>query len=804
MCFEGLNCGSTSPSSVSIFDPYIPPFSALVTLLQADKSFLKLFTSHARFLMPVAEWKLYEGTTNLGSLIPPQITQFLSMQGGAVPGALLLQHGKGAVQVEHNTLLGRLLRIAPDTTLADIRLRQHFQPCAKPQPRGFVEGKIKEVGVKCHILHSQCSSLLTNMLKLGGVHKDNALEWILQTLYVNAEAEKERPSPLVASSSGFAYNVGVVLLNLCAPFLNDSDKLFKVDFNLLLSQDIERVFSMQKLGVQALCSGEGASAVITTAVSQGDVKKWNFISLCYFMTVRALHQGIAQQCGKYRMLLQQLQRFANEIQTEGPRGMYFLTLKLVTDSMLMEPQALQLMIQYVLATCKLLLRTFASPAEQSASTTWVVSSEWMTPQQQSLLERMPMYLLEDALEIVLWISRTIPQALNTVSMEPLLDALVFWLRRPWAITSPHLRAKCGLVLASVFLPVQHRESLENYAPLPPTDGMQVVLLEQHRESQAFLAPALLLLYGDMEKTGFYEKLTNRQSIMFVLRYLWSLPSHRAAFRGIAIGDGATGDSSTDTQRNYFVRFANGLINETNALIASTLELLTAIRAAQLKQQNPVEMQAMNEEQRNDFQEMLMKNEQECKFKAGLCAQTLNMLTYLTSDDVIRGPFMSGEIFGRFVSMLLSLLVRLVGSKSVDIKVDNMEQYNFKPKEMLHDVCAALLHFIDTPLLVQTMANDGFYDDGSSLKKAIVTVTKLHLFPVEEVSRLQSLHQRVAAHVENIAKVNDILANAPDEFLDPLLSTFMKDPVILPSSRTVVDRTTIQQHLLNEETGTYSS
>jgi ubiquitin conjugation factor E4 A len=36
----------------------------------------------------------------------------------------------------------------------------------------------------------------------------------------------------------------------------------------------------------------------------------------------------------------------------------------------------------------------------------------------------------------------------------------------------------------------------------------------------------------------------------------------------------------------------------------------------------------------------------------------------------------------------------------------------------------------------------------------------------------------------------ILAEAPDEFLDPIMSTLMIDPVILPSSRTTVDRSTI--------------
>lgn len=39
------------------------------------------------------------------------------------------------------------------------------------------------------------------------------------------------------------------------------------------------------------------------------------------------------------------------------------------------------------------------------------------------------------------------------------------------------------------------------------------------------------------------------------------------------------------------------------------------------------------------------------------------------------------------------------------------------------------------------------------------------------------------------------SDAPDEFLDPIMSTLMLDPVLLPSSNVTVDRSTIARHLL---------
>ena len=43
--------------------------------------------------------------------------------------------------------------------------------------------------------------------------------------------------------------------------------------------------------------------------------------------------------------------------------------------------------------------------------------------------------------------------------------------------------------------------------------------------------------------------------------------------------------------------------------------------------------------------------------------------------------------------------------------------------------------------------------------------------------------------------DDLLADAPEEFLDPLLGTLMRDPVLLPTSKKVIDRSVIARHIL---------
>ena len=46
-------------------------------------------------------------------------------------------------------------------------------------------------------------------------------------------------------------------------------------------------------------------------------------------------------------------------------------------------------------------------------------------------------------------------------------------------------------------------------------------------------------------------------------------------------------------------------------------------------------------------------------------------------------------------------------------------------------------------------------------------------------------------------------DAPEEFIDPITAEIMNDPVILPSSKVVLDRTTIETQLINDPVDPYN-
>lgn len=234
----------------------------------------------------------------------------------------------------------------------------------------------------------------------------------------------------------------------------------------------------------------------------------------------------------------------------------------------------------------------------------------------------------------------------------------------------------------------------------------------------------------------------------------------------------------------------------NSLIVTVMEKLPEIRRVQLQMANPQEWANLSEEQRETTSSRHEDNEQEVKRALPLCNKTLKMLGFLSTDTDIRGLFLLDELCSRLVNMLLHVLTKLVGAKGMELKVDNPESYNFRPKEMLTDLCEIFSSYADAPLFQEHCAKSGYYTN-DLMTKAVKTCTKLSLLKDENMAVFASLPDMVMEVSKTIEDDDALTIDAPDEFLDPLMCTFMKDPVLLPTSGTIIDRSTVTQHLLND-------
>jgi ubiquitin conjugation factor E4 B len=347
----------------------------------------------------------------------------------------------------------------------------------------------------------------------------------------------------------------------------------------------------------------------------------------------------------------------------------------------------------------------------------------------------------------------------------------------------------GDVLHDLFLPPsreEHREIPQSVWSDPNTGGQTYLLSD--KTAQETLAPSLLLLYGEVEHTGYFEKMSHRSKIASLIKFLWESSEHRPAFRSIT------------ENKVSFIKFANGIMNETNALITTVMQKLPEIRVAQEQIKNPQEWSQLSEEEQSQISSRLEDNEREVKHALPLANRTLQMFSYLNSDPDIRKLFLLPELCARLVGMLQHVLSKLVGARGLELKVDDPDQYEFRPKEMLRDLCSIFALFSASEDFQAECAKAGC--DPNLLRDAAKPLRKFNLLTGESIIAFEALPNLITIAAKNVSADDELYADAPEEFTDGLLYTYMTDPVKLPSGH-FVDRSTITQHLLNDPTDPFS-
>eukprot|EP00730_Choanoeca_flexa_P008561 TRINITY_DN12504_c0_g1_i18.p2 TRINITY_DN12504_c0_g1~~TRINITY_DN12504_c0_g1_i18.p2 ORF type:complete len:149 (+),score=22.08 TRINITY_DN12504_c0_g1_i18:183-629(+) len=100
-----------------------------------------------------------------------------------------------------------------------------------------------------------------------------------------------------------------------------------------------------------------------------------------------------------------------------------------------------------------------------------------------------------------------------------------------------------------------------------------------------------------------------------------------------------------------------------------------------------------------------------------------------------------------------------------------------------------------------------------LLSLIVPITNVPLSLIVLMTTVQLFQDIVEAFDQLLAAIEEAyqttqeddadFEDAPDEFLDPLMYSLMTDPVRLPTSGTVMDRSCIIQHLLSDPTDPFN-
>ncbi|KAF8442825.1 ubiquitin elongating factor core-domain-containing protein [Boletus edulis BED1] len=619
----------------------------------------------------------------------------------------------------------------------------------------------------------------------------SSLFHIFNTL-LNIKRAGMQVDPQTVASDSFMVNLQSILLSFAEPFIDSRySKMDRIDpLYFAVSNRID-VSEETRIKATSEEAGQWAEA------NRGNAATPNFISEIFYLCNAMGHYGYLRTTQTYDDFAKhhdELQRHHDMINSDGSwigspthaRTEAALN-QMKTEMGKIQTQQLAFRVQLLEPDFVLRYMGFTNFVS-----TWLIRRagpkglhptppvELPLPQEVPMSFRvLPEYILEDVVEFFLFVTRHSPDSLDLSGKDELVVFALTFMTSTWYIKNPFLKAKINEAVFYGVLPYGNSQN-----------GILGGVLNSHPLALKHLVPALTHFYIEVEQTGassqFYDKFSKFcvywRNIAHILKAIWGNPAHRQALNTEALNV------------EKFVRFVNLMINDVTYLMDESLSELTQIHNIQTEMRDQTVWAARPAQYRRERENTLRGLERHASSYTTLGKSTVGLLREFTAET--KAPFMMPEIVDKLAAMLDYNLEALVGPKCGELRVKEPEKYHFDPRKLLSDILQVYLNLSDQDAFARAVANDGRSYKKELFERAIERSRRITLKPESDLEQMRLFVVKVE-EAKALIEVEDDLGEIPDEFLDPLMFTLMRDPVVLPSSRTVLDRATIKSHLLSD-------
>lgn len=267
-------------------------------------------------------------------------------------------------------------------------------------------------------------------------------------------------------------------------------------------------------------------------------------------------------------------------------------------------------------------------------------------------------------------------------------------------------------------------------------------------------------YIEAEFTGthtqFFDKFNIRYEIFQIIECIWPNTLYRAKLKNQA-----------QQNLDFFVRFVNLLLNDVTFVLDESFGAFMTIHDTQvlLNQSGST----MDPTQRQQKEEQLAAAQRNAKSYMQLTNMTVAMLKLFT--DALADSFTMPEIVQRLADMLDYNLDAMVGPKSSNLRVDNLQEYGFSPRTLLSELVDVYLNLMNKENFIYAVARDGRSYKPGNFEKAAEILRKWSLKSPEELKKWEILQKKVQAAKKEDEQAEEDLGEIPDEFLGMFLARF---------------------------------
>ncbi|KAI8381300.1 ubiquitin elongating factor core-domain-containing protein [Radiomyces spectabilis] len=691
--------------------------------------------------------------------------------------------------LEDVSLLGPFYKLSGYPDSAPKVAERSFQ---NSETRNDADIEFSKTGLRGSVNNLQRSlfGMTNNIVRSSPKAREHMLSYFAHILRLNDKRAQMQVDPTTVASDGFMHNITAVLLDFCEPFLDvRASKIDKIDPHYFRTSHRIDVMETTKINATKEQSDEYYK-------DQSSTSSHSFITEIFYLTLTFLHYGPIRSfvnynefMREYSELKKQCTRYEEEASrlANTPQGMMqdfvakrlkakldlMTTHKLALESMLMDPQ----LLTHIMRFYNLVMAWLIRMVDPNGRHPWEMVKLPLSKDIPEAFAMLPEWIVEDITEFFIFVGKFgyETQVMRQNPHDELVIFIITFLRNTNYIKNPYLKAKFVEILFFFTFPIAKGVpgELEN-------------MLNSHPLALAHLVPSLMIFYVEVEQTGassqFYDKFNIRYNISHVMKTIWNHPTHRAKLR------------EESQNQELFTRFVNMLMSDVTYLLDESLSKLSEIHQIQTEMDDAAAWAAQPQQQRQEREGTLVSLERQAQSYVALGNETVRMLKYLTSEVVM--PFLVNEIVDRLAAMLDYNLSQLVGPKCTELKVKNREKYHFRPRTLLSDIIDIYLN-LNTTTFIEAVARDGRSYRKEYFSKAASILSKHGLKHQDHIAALEQFVNRVEEAIKLGVEEEEELGDVPDEYLDPIFFTLMEDPVLLPTSGVIVDRSTIRAHLLGD-------
>jgi len=692
---------------------------------------------------------------------------------------------------------------------------------------------VTEMRNKIAALQESIATILFNMLRSGSEVQEAVLRWISKILRLNSERRKMHFDPVKVSSLGFFVNLGAVMLTNSMPFIvSKKDRVKSVNPRFLLGSEGDRInyslctrfhatrSEMDDLAKELLekeAEAERKKAMKTAAAddvkvsssgkatieqirvnnssssgsnSNGDdaknddatseapagtktkkkkKKKFSLVTEMFFLTMETLQLGYIRNLHALTRIVREIAQCQETIEHMGggnSTNPMIFGLNLQLNSL----RSTMVAMRTHLLDPKLLRKIFAL---YGWAARWMLHMKNQGPEGCRVLAALPEYFASDMANLYILMNRFEPIMLRSQPMEDVMR-VVMTLMDSSMLKNASLRGQLPDVL-NLALPV---------ASIPSPEHMLVT-------QQCFtktLIPRLLGLYVEIEfgENQFYNKFHTRYTISQILKFLWQHPVYHESLRSY--------------DRTKMIRFVNMLCNDAVWLLDEALKHLEDIRVEQ-KAMSTLEFKRQNSFVRHRREAQFLQLQRMTRSQMNLAHASIQMIGYMS--QAYKEPFLSSDLVERVAEMINYYINKFNGPRVISLKVKEPKKFGFRPKILMREIIRIFLVFAEDQAFLKATASDERSYDTSVFAKAAANFERKEVLNDSEMRKFKAVLGKLEGLANEMKNEDELLSDAPQKFLDPIMSTIMKDPVMLPESKVIVDRSVIKRHLLNSTTDPFN-